>query len=277
LPNYLIIKYSILFQRWFQNRRAKNRRNRNNTPPVITEAPRNEASDAAAISVKEWKQDFIITPKSTTTAPPPKNIVSSFTMESILQPSPPSRPSSCNSERSSESSQIGTNAPVSGVNSYYEYYPFYNPAYMYHYYPIVPAHSRGMISPKTRAPNSGPPEQPLDLSCGVKKRECLDKDNVEPVPKRRKIEANYVESDIAMDSAIKSEIPPAIKYGPLTHISRRDSICYSKIRTMCPTPYYSSFAYNYGECRDMLRKDLFAPACLPMPSASSLYDRQYGY
>ncbi|XP_006822830.1 uncharacterized protein LOC102806258 [Saccoglossus kowalevskii] len=249
--------------RWFQNRRAKYRRDRNNVV-AVKEEPVHES----VMPVEEKEQ-------GTTTPPPPPvaSTVSSFAMDSILQPSPPSRPHSISKESYAEDAD----PPAPGVNSYYEYHPYYYPAYMYHYYPVVPAHSQGMVSPKTRGPNSGPPEQPLDLSCSEKKRKCDDKENAEPASKRRKV----VEDCKSDFTPTKTEIAPAIKYGPPQETSKRDSMYYSKLRSMYnPSPYYNPVAYNYGKYQDIVRHDLATPGFVPMTSTpvhSLEYGRPYGY
>ncbi|XP_006822432.1 uncharacterized protein LOC102801800 [Saccoglossus kowalevskii] len=227
--------------RWFQNRRAKYRRERNNTVHV------KEEGYGYSMSAKEGRQETTVTPPLASSTLTDRQ-VSLFTMDSILQSSPRVHFSS---ECTPKSTKRNADPPAPSFNSYYEYKPYYYPPYMHHYYPVVPAHSRAMYSSKTGGQNSGPPEQPLDLSCGEKKRSCDE--NGEPAFKRRKI---VDDCKLLNSNFTRAEITPAIKHGSSRRMLNRDSVYYSKFASMNnPSPYYSSFAYDYGKCQDVMRYD----------------------
>ncbi|XP_006813706.1 uncharacterized protein LOC102806849 [Saccoglossus kowalevskii] len=154
--------------RWFQNRRAKYRRERNNTVHV------KEEGYGYSMSAKEGRQETTVTPPPTSSTLTNRQ-VSLFTMDSILQSSPRAHFSG---ESTPTSTHKDAESPAPGFNSYYEYNPYYYPPYMHHYYPIVPAHSRTMyFSKDKRAKFRGHRSNLWDLSCGEKKRSCDDNES----------------------------------------------------------------------------------------------------
>ncbi|XP_070557218.1 uncharacterized protein [Ptychodera flava] len=227
--------------RWFQNRRAKFRRDSIN---------RQRRSSARCADTVQKKGSGL----------------SSFTMESILRKSPST------TNNSSGTLPYGSQASPqhAAVNSYYQHYPYFYPAYVYHYYPNVQAHNHSPISTATEKPIPLSPDKPLDLSF-AKKRDLPAKENDVPSPKKKKGDQRN-NSNKALDLSSSGE---ADDIEPKTTREENGNILYSKFNSVYAPGYYRPYPYRVMNTPDA-RNSAHDGGYVPMTSipVNSLYGQQ---